>query len=166
MTPLESETSALALSFDGERETDGPNDSPAIRQWLAHVNLKPPQPYCAAFVSWVIFTAGMRVPVLPKFKRSAGALRLLDLNPGLVIFAEEAVELLATGVPLVFVQKHTGGKGHCGFALALSDADHFESMEANTGPGPNVPAKDRDGQGCYRRQDRHVDSVYGWMRIT
>jgi hypothetical protein len=165
LTPLELETLALAASCMGERETDGPNNSAAIRQWLAHVNLKPPSPYCAAWASYVIFAAGMRVPVLPKFKRSSGALRLHGLNPTLGISLEEAVKAMAAGRPVVFIQDHGGGKGHCGFGIG-TDGGRFTSLEANTGPGPAAPAADRDGQGCYKREDRRLDSVKHWLRIA
>jgi hypothetical protein len=164
MTPLEAETLALAASFEGMRER-GQNDGPEPRRWLAHVYLKPPSAYCAAAVSCIIHDAGMRVPVLPTFKRSGGALRLLGLNPSLVVDRAAAVELMRAGRPVVFVQNHGGGKGHCGFGIAMVDDDAFESLEGNTGPGPDVPARDREGQGFYRRRDRRVADVAGWLRV-
>jgi hypothetical protein len=165
MTPLEAETRALAESFEGKREV-GQNDGPWVRPLLAHVSLKPPAPYCAAAVSCIIYDAGMRVPVLPKFKRSAGALRLLGLNPGLVIDRAAAVELMRDGRPVVFVLDMGGGKGHAGFGVGLAENDQFVTLEGNTGPGPDVPARDREGQGFYRRTDRKLASVKGWLRVA
>lgn len=165
ITPLEVETSALALSFHGVRER-GKNNGPEILPMLAHCSRHPGDPYCACFVSWTIYTAGMRVPVLPRFKRSASALRLADLNPDLVVSEPDAIELLGQGIPLVFTQDHGGGRGHCGFALGLVDPSTFESMEGNTGPGPSAPEKDRDGQGFFHRHDRQIDAVRNWIRIA
>lgn len=165
MTPLELETGAVAASAVGVLE-EGRNDGPEPRRWLAHVHQPPGKPYCAAFVCCTVYDAGMRVPVLPQLKRTASALRLLGLNPDLIIDRATAVGLMREGRPVVFVINHGGGLGHAGFGVGLVDDECFESIEANTGPGPAVPAKDRDGQGCYRRTDRRMDDVAGWLRVA
>lgn len=165
MTPLEAETKAAAIAEEGHRETDGPNDSPKIRRWLAFVNIDRPASYCAAFVCCTVRDAGLRVPVLPSLKRTASAQRLLDLNPHLVIDRAEAVQRMRDGRPVIFVQRHAGGKGHCGFGIGVVDDERFESTEGNTGPGPAAPAKDRDGQGNYRRRDRRLGDVDGWLMV-
>jgi hypothetical protein len=167
MTPLDAEVDAVARSYVGDREV-GKNDGPNVRRWLAHCGRKPGDPYCACFVCCVVHEAGMRVPVLPRMKRTASALRLADLNPGLVIDRPAVLERLRLGLPCVFIidTKPVGdGKGHCGFGLALADDGKFESVEANTNAGPAAPAKDRDGQGTYCRRDRRLTDVTTWLAV-
>ncbi len=165
-TPLELEILPIARSYLFVRETDGPNDSPDIRQWLAHVGIKKPAAYCAAFCSWCVYAASGRVPCTPAFRPSAGALRLLERNPGLLVAPADAPALLADGHPLIFVQDHGKGLGHAGLAIATVDGTTFNSIEANTGPGPAVAAKDRDGQGVFARHDRRFDGCLGFLKVA
>lgn len=110
----------------------------------------------------------MRVPVKPRLRRSASARRLGELNPELVITAEEARERMREGLPCVFIIHHANGKGHTGFGVELveDDAERFRSVEANTGPGPNVASKDREGDGCYERSDRRFADVNVWLTVS
>lgn len=167
-TPLDLEVPAVARSYTTVREPKGkPNTGPEIERWLSHVGRHPGDPYCAAYVSCVIWEAGMRVPVKPRLRRSASARRLGELNPELQITESEARERLAEGLPVVFIIHHPNGKGHTGFGVGLvdSDAERFNSVEANTGPGPNVASKDREGDGCYERFDRTFAEVDVWLRV-
>jgi hypothetical protein len=158
------EVLAVAASYVGMREK-GANRGP-VEKFLTHVNLPPGKPYCAGYVSCVIWEAAMKVPVMPKFKRSAGALRLLERNPDLIIDRATAVKLMRQGRPVVAVFDHGGGKGHCCFGIGMVDDERFRSNDPNTGPGPSAPKTDRDGQGIYERTDRKLVSVYRWMRIA
>ncbi len=166
MTPLESQTILLARSYVGTREIT-PNSNPdSIDKWLAFVHCQPGSSYCAAFVSYVVTHAagGLSIPGI-KFRPSAGALHLLDVNPDLVVPKDEAAKLLFDGVPMIAVWDHGSGKGHTGFATRLYD-HRFDSIESNTNGGPAIPARDRDGDGTYARTDREFDSVHGWLRIA
>lgn len=167
MTPLETELLTVARSYLGERETDGPNDSPQIREFLKYVGIGKPSAYCAAFASFCIHEASGRVPCTPKFKRSAGALNLKKVNPDLVITAEEALERLREGRPCVFgFPVGDKGLGHVGIAYGLSDDEtRIHTIEGNTGPGPAVAAKDRDGDGVHERSDRKFVSAKFWLMV-
>ncbi len=77
-----------ARSLEGIRENPiGSNwDLPGgpIRVMLALVGITAPASWCAAFVCWCIWTAaGKKWP--SKFRHSASALRLWELNPGMQI---------------------------------------------------------------------------------
>jgi hypothetical protein len=163
LSSLESETLALARSYLHVREVS-PNSSPEIDKWLAFTHCHPGDPYCASYASYCIGKAA--VTTSPAFLPSAGALRLLKRNEELKVSHDEARVLLAAGIPLVFIQDHGGGKGHAGFATGLVDDGHFSSLEANTGPGPAVAAKDREGDGVYERHDRAFAAVKGFLRIA
>jgi hypothetical protein len=168
MTPLQEAVLAIA-------ETDcvtkpvrevGRNSGPKIDTWLQFVNCQPGAPYCAAAVSYWVVCGHGGLAVIPRFRRSASALGLLSKNPGLSVGMFDAREALQRGEPLVFVQDHGGGKGHTGIAYGMAGV-RILTYEANTGPGPEVPAKDRDGQGCYPRSDRKFSDVNGgWLQIS
>lgn len=168
MTPLESETIALARSYVSKIKETGPNIAPGtdLEKIQAFCGAHPGDPWCSCYVSWCILKAAVTVP--PTFRRSAGALRLLARNPNLVVPANEARRLLGEGHPLVFVLDTgaPGGAGHTGFALSLLPGDLLHTCEGNTGPGPATPAQDRDGGGCFERRDRKFGNVDGWLRIA
>src|SRR5688572_14497851 len=88
-TDLARATAQVAYRDIGQRETLGKNDSPRIRVYGQTVKIKPPAPYCAAAVCTWIKEAramdGSGLPVYPKFRPSARALGLWELNPGLRI---------------------------------------------------------------------------------
>lgn len=168
MTPTDLEwlIEETARGYLHVRETKGkPNSSPVIDTWLAHCGQPPGKAYCAAFVSWVIWESGMKVPVIPRFKRTAGALRLLALNPNLVITPQEAQDRLLHSVPCVYVVDHGGGKGHAGFAFRLAGESQFYDISANTMAGWTDKGKDREGDGVFERADRNLSSVHGWLKI-
>jgi hypothetical protein len=166
VSPLEMEVWTVAGSCVGEKEKTS-NSSPFIDQCLAYVNCKPGLAWCAAAVSWIVNASSMRVPCTPKFKKSAGAMRLLERNPELIVSSDEARELLKAGHVLVFVMDHGGGLGHTGFACGLLDGDKICTREGNTGPGANVPKKDRNGDGFYERTDRDFTDINGgWIKIA
>lgn len=166
VSSLEIETIALARSYVGVRELRK-NSGPEIDRWLEFCGCEPGAAYCSCFVSWCVLKAA--ATTFPKFRKSSGAMRLLVRNADLVVTADEARELMGAGHPLVFVLDMGEGRGHAGFALGLleHEDDYLVSIEANTGPGPAVPVKDREGDGVHLRSDRRVDSVDGgWLRIA
>jgi hypothetical protein len=136
------------------------NRGPEVDAFLLGVGLDPTAgkyPWCAAFVSHCVREAVLRVGGQPRIRPSAGALRLLEKNPGLRLEQPEGA--------CIFVIDHGQGKGHCGFVVELLPDGHFVSIEGNTGPGPAAPAADRDGDGVYLRRDRRVDDCVGFVRI-
>jgi hypothetical protein len=165
VTPLESAVLRLSKSHVGTRE-QGQNHGPEIARWQAFCGAKPGDPYCACWVCYVVHhaAAGL-VGVTVQLKKSAGALRLVEKNPDLVITRDEAVALMRAVRPVIAVFDHGKGKGHVCFGVGLVGEECFKTYDPNTGPGPSVPKTDRDGQGVYEREDRRIDSVHGWMRL-
>lgn len=168
MTPLQDAVLAMARHdcVDEPVREVGRNTGPKIDTWLRFVNCKPGDPYCAAAISYWIVCGHGGLAVIPTFRRSASALGLLVKNPGLTLGAFDAREALQRGEPLVGAIDHGFGKGHALLAYGM-DGSRILTYEANTGPGPDVPAKDRDGQGCYPRSDRKFSDISGgWLRIA
>lgn len=93
-------------------ETDGPNDGPDIREWLGERGITSPAAWCAAFACAQIHEAARSMGLTLEMRYSAGALRLLDLNPLLVLDAPE------TGCLVVW--DHGGGKGHVGIVTGVT----------------------------------------------
>lgn len=160
MTSLQAETIALARSYVGTKELTS-NSGPEIDRMLAFVRCNPGDPYCAAFVSYCICKAA--VTEAPRFRPSASALRLVARNEDLRVSHADALEMLRDGTPLVFVRNHGEGKGHTGFAVGLGDT--VRTIEANTGPGPNAPALDRNGNGIFERNDRWPETIHHWIAL-
>jgi len=93
-------------------ETDGPNDGPEIRDWLRRRGIATPASWCAAFACAMIEDATRALGFTLQLHRSAGALRLLELNPELVLATPE------TGCLVVW--DHGGGKGHVGIVTSVT----------------------------------------------
>jgi hypothetical protein len=93
-------------------ETDGPNDGPMIREWLAERGIMQPALWCAAFASAQIHDAARAMGIVTHLRYSAGALRLLELNHDLVIAEPEMGGLV--------VWDHGGGKGHVGIITGVT----------------------------------------------
>lgn len=93
-------------------ETDGPNDGPEIREWLRRRGIAQPAAWCAAFACAMIEDAATALKDTLQMHRSAGALRLLELNPELVLDAPE------TGCLVVW--DHGEGKGHVGIVTGVT----------------------------------------------
>lgn len=110
-------------------ETDGVNDGPMIREWLVRRGIHQPAPWCAAFACAMIqdATLAAQMPAL-KMHYSAGALRLLDLNPDLVLTEPE------TGCLVVWDEG--GGKGHVGIVTGVTrvggELASIEVLSGNT----------------------------------
>lgn len=167
MTPLQEAVLAIAKASVGVRESPpNSNRGEPIETWLRFVNCPPGSPYCAAAVSYWIACGHGGLAVIPKFRRSASAMGLLSKNPGLHVGLFDARAKLQAGEPLVFVRDHGEGKGHTGITFGL-DGGRILTIEANTGPGPQAPAEDRDGGGVYERHDRKFSDVNGgWLAIA
>lgn len=144
------------------------NRGAPIDAWNAFTGAKAGSAYCASAISyWVLVEApaGL-VGVTPLLKKSAGALNLIAKNAARAVTGAEAKKLLAADVPLIGAfAVGDQGKGHALVAHGLV-GDKLRTVEANTNPGPEVPAKDREGNGVYERADRLFGSVHHWVRIA
>jgi hypothetical protein len=162
---LAEKTAEIARSFVGVRETPrNSNRGPEIDRWVREGGgLDQPatgrgHPYCASYVSACVRDAAHELGLIPAFQRGASVLKLGERNASLLM-SDPSV------VPCVFLMSHGGGRGHCGFVVGI-EGDHLVTIEANTGPGPDVQAKDREGDGVYERRDRRVSDVTCFLRIV
>ncbi|MCX2483748.1 peptidoglycan-binding protein [Pedobacter sp. MR2016-24] len=130
----------------GVREATGRNDGKRVIQFLAAVNLKSPEPWCAAFVSWVFLHEGFPEPksgwspdLFPKSRLARSAL------PGNVL-------------GIYFADKKR--IAHVGLITEVNGS-WITSVEGNT----NVSGS-REGDGVYRKL-RHIRTIYrmsDWIR--
>jgi hypothetical protein len=106
MTDLAALTIANARRFatGHSLETDGPNDGPFIREWLAERGIHQPAAWCAAFACAMVHEAARTLSTVLQLRYSAGSLRLLHLNPELVIQQPEP--------GCLEIEDHGHGLGH------------------------------------------------------
>jgi hypothetical protein len=123
----------------GVREKTNNNDGARVEEYLSTVGLKKPDPYCAAFVSWVFAKNGMDKP------RSGWS---PDLFPKSRL-ARSALPANVIGV--YFADKHR--IAHVGLIVS-QDGDWINSVEANT----NIDGS-REGSGVFRKK-RHSKTIY------
>lgn len=112
-------------------ETDGPNDGTEIREWLRRRGIATPASWCAAFACAMIEDAAHALGLMLSMRYSAGALRLLDLNPDLALTEPEA--------GAVVVWDHGHGLGHVGIVTSVTrvggELASIEAISGNTGLG-------------------------------
>jgi hypothetical protein len=126
---------------------NGRNRGPRVEEYLDCVGLEPGNPWCAAFVSWVLSQAGEhRV-------RAGGALKLYARSP--------VWSTTQTPTPgSIFVIDHGGGLGHCGFVDEVC-GDELITIEGNTNPGGS-----REGDGVYIRTRRRAEINRGFIDLS
>ncbi|MES2826711.1 MAG: peptidoglycan-binding protein [Bacteroidota bacterium] len=113
------------------REKTGNNDGERVEEYLACVDLKKGQPYCAAFVSWVFKQAGYASP------RTGWSPSLFPTS--------RLVAVAMPGNVLGIYFPALNRIAHCGFVEKVN-GDLITSIEGNTdGSGG------REGDGVYRR---------------
>jgi hypothetical protein len=105
-------TAARRFATGQSLETLGNNDGPEIREWLGRRGIHTPASWCAAFACAMIEDAATALKDTLQMRRSAGALRLLELNHDLVLTAPE------TGCLVVW--DHGGGLGHVGIVTGVT----------------------------------------------
>lgn len=123
----------------GVRERTGQNDGLRVEAYLATVNLKKGQPWCAAFVSWVYKQAGYSRP------RTAW-------SPALFPSSRLARSALPGNLLAVYFPK-LKRIAHVGIILKM-DGEWCSSIEGNTNNQGS-----REGDGVYRKR-RHVKTIY------
>lgn len=123
--------------------------------------------WCASFASCCVlrpWKAGAVVLVgPPQFRAGRSGLKLWDRNPGLRIKHPRD----AGGRTFIGIEDHGGGKSHVWLGQYIESGGGYTILtrEGNTGPGPNVPAKDRDGNGVWERMDRRISPGLRLLRI-
>jgi hypothetical protein len=137
----------------------GSNWGPRVSAYLRVVGLDFPAPWCAAAVCWGIAGArdALRLVVPVRFRFSARALGLLEVNPDLVLPAD------SDEYPRVIVWDHGGGLGHCGIELGVLPDGDLDTVEGNTSPSGS-----REGYGMFRHDFRRPDDprIAGRLRIA
>lgn len=123
----------------GLREKTGRNDGERIAEFLITVGLKKPEPWCAAFISWVFAEAGFDQP------RSGWSPDLFPVSR----LARSALPGNVIGI--YFPEKKR--IAHVGL-IEKEDGDWLVSLEGNT----NLTGS-REGDGVYRKR-RHRKSIY------
>lgn len=145
--PLSSATVLLVASNEvGQHEIGGNNRGPRVEQYLAAVDVPPGEPWCAAFVAWVMAQAGVQgwertgfCPRLYSWAKERGMLRK-EASPGDVF-------LLLDG-------PGPNGACHTGFVERVN-AGYIATIEGNTGM-----ASDRDGDGVCRKSRAAYDCAF------
>lgn len=151
---------AIALGYEGTTELTGNNDGPEVEQFLSAVRLKAGNPYCAAFVSFVLDSAGRIRPVDRPQIRSALA---SDFITDLSIETRRVLrgtEQIPPGTILIWRKGNTI-YGHTGFVVEWDQAKGT-TIEANTSSG--TYGSQRDGEGVFRRRRSLQPGNY--FRIT
>lgn len=148
----------LAVSYIGTTELTGNNDGLEVEQFLGSVGLKKGNPYCAAFISFILDeSAGIKSPTI----RTALASKFITDSS---IDAKEVIR--GTGaIPdgsIVIWQKGNTIFGHAGFVESQLSTHRFRTIEANTGSG--TYGDQSDGDGVWRRQRSILPGNY--FRIT
>ena len=165
MTDLQLAAIRIARSYLGKQEP-GPlaNRGPEVDLWLAFVGIRPEpgeagKPWCAAFVSACIYQAASGLGVQCEFRKSAGALRLLDVNAELRVAEPDAGCLV--------VWDHGSGKGHVGIITGITRVGaEIASMDVISGNTNEEGSRDADSvveRGFPFPQAR---TVAGYLRIA
>lgn len=132
---------AIAKAEIGIRELSGKNDGKRVEEYLATVNLKKGEPWCAAFVSWVFVKAGYATPRTgwsPVLFNSR--VNTKEISPG---------NVLGIWFPNLKRIAHVG-------MVEQQQDDWVFSIEGNTNP-----AGSREGDGVYRKR-RHCKTIYAF----
>lgn len=149
MNTLQQRVLELAAGELGVREV-GRNRGIRVEMFQAAAGAHPGDPWCASFVVWAFKEACLGLGLPMPLPITPGALKLWRLS-------DPAYHWYYPVAGSIFILDHGGGLGHCGLVESVRGDGTFLTLEGNTGPSPDVPAKDRDGDGVYRRHDRRVD---------
>lgn len=130
----------------------GSNRGPEVKKYLRYVNVKEGNPWCAAFVCWVLGNAGVSNP------RSAWSPDLFPKSKIIWARGNARPKFWAGDVfGLFFAEKNR--IAHAGF-IDQQKEDWLITVEGNT----NI-SSEREGDGVYRKR-RLVRSVYRVARFV
>lgn len=160
MNALTEAVLAIAAGQIGVREL-GRNRGPRVEEYQRAAGAHPGDPWCASFVVWCFLRAG----------EETGMSCPLPITPGAMKLWRKSDPWMHWNMPSagsIFVLDHGGGLGHCGLVEAFTPDGRLLTIEGNTGPGITVAAKDREGDGVYRRHDRTVSdpSLVGFVDVS
>ena len=148
----------LAESFIGTTELTGNNDGLEVEQFLGSVGLSKGNPYCAAFISYILYeTPGIKSPTI----RTALASKFITNSSIDAKKVLRGTEAIPDGT-IVIWQKGNTIFGHAGFVEEQLSRSEFTTIEANTGSG--TYGDQSDGDGVWRRQRSIMPGNY--FRIT
>jgi len=137
-------------------ETDGPNDGPEIREWLARRGIMRPAEWCAASACAWIEDAARALNIVLKLRRSAGSLRLLELNPDLIVEAPQPGDIM--------IEDHGKGKGHVRIVTDVHLLPvSFDAISGNTSADGHSRNGDRVAE---RVVMLPVAQLAGYLRIA
>ncbi len=165
MTDIQVATIRIARSYLGKQEPGPlPNRGPHVDTWLAFVGIRPQRlengaPWCAAFSSWCIYQAAAELRVQWRFRKSAGALRLLEVNTDLRIDDPEPGCLV--------IWDHGKGRGHAGIVTGVTRVgDQPASIEVIAG-NTNADGS-RDADSVLEREFHfpQAHAVAGYLRVA
>ena len=147
-----------ALAYVGTVERGGANRGPRVERYLRSVGLGPGNPWCAAYVSYVLDAAGVRAPLDGRRRviRSGLASRFVTARSIRASEALRGVKPVPPGAVVVW-RRGNGPYGHAGFAVDWDGASG-ETVEGNTSSGR--AGSQRDGDGVWRRQRRITPGSY------
>lgn len=137
----------LARAYVGTKEQGGSNKGPEIERFLANVQLKPPQPWCAAFVYTVLLECGAPPSKLPQARAAAGVVNWRTWARA----NRRLVNEPNRGHLFFWLNKTSNGfQGHIGFIAEVQNQPNgrfrIRTFEGNTNAGGL-----RDGDGVYER---------------
>lgn len=161
-SPLALKVAELASHDVGQRETDGPNDSPRIRQYLRTTAAKYGSPYCiSAICTWVNeAVCEFNQARTLNLRFSASCLSFWALNESLR-FAKHL--LRPDRLPCIGIEDHGNGHGHAYIVVGMDeDTGALQTIEANTSPKGS-----REGGGVYALNIRNVkdEKLLGFVAI-
>lgn len=161
MSTLAEKTAELASHDVGERETDGTNDSPKIRQcYLAYLGLTPPSAYCASACSWWVHSGALVLGVTPLFKKSGSAVHLYEINAALTFTKLTPVDLPCIGINRDPDRIH----GHAFLIVGMDEATgRLQTIDPNSNPNGG-----REGTGVWALNVRNTNDALrlGYIRIA
>lgn len=147
-----------ALAYVGTVERGGANRGARVERFLRSVGLGPGNPWCAAYVSYVLDAAGVRAPLDGRRRviRSGLASRFITARSVRASEALRGVKRVPPGAVVIW-RRGNGPYGHAGFAVAWDGASG-STVEGNTSSGR--AGSQRDGDGVWRRHRRITPGRY------
>lgn len=155
-----------AARYVGVREI-GANRGKDIERFQAHVGLKPGDPWCAAFVSYILTAAASEAKVKQSPIQSGSAVQLYFLarRNGLEVVTRGAKDFRMVEPGWIWVRaasekeaqaavdRRVWCKGHTGIVTTpVNSSGRFDTIEGNTNP-----AGSREGDGCYTKTQTVLD---------
>lgn len=134
-----------------QEEPRGSNAGPRVNEYHKTTNALPGSPWCASAACTWIKDAAESLGVEHKLKFSSGALRLLELNPDLIIPEPE--------VGCLVVWRHDNGKGHVGVCHSWTPYT-IETVDGNTDRQGG-----REGFEVARKIRIRDKSIAGFIRV-